>query len=248
MRPRKSCRPFSWNAIERGLETSRTSRSSTGSHSRARHVARAVGDARVGELAAPRSRSASAGPGERLLQRAAEELQALDAPADGQEAPAVVARHAVEREAGERHEGGDVAVEFGQRLRERDLAAAAARQAARHVVERAPVVERQALAQLRGDAQQLLQAAGEARAARRRRPRRAARARSRLRRRPLRPRRRCRCARSSPTMPAQARARSAGRFLDHAHQRHAQQARRCRRSARCCGRTSTGSPPRGWTG
>ena len=109
---------------------------------------------------------------------------------------------------------------------ERDLAAAAALQAPRHVVERAPVVQRQALAQLRGDAQQLLQVAGEAgRGVVHDRGAQDARRLGRLVGAGAPPRRGCRSGAAGRRCPARRASRSAGRFLDHAQQRHAQQPR-----------------------
>ena len=87
-----------------------------------------------------------------VLEVGAQVAQALDAPADRQEAPAGVARHAVEDEARQRGERDDGGIEFHQHIGQRPGSRAAAADRAAHAVEGAPVVERQALAQVRSDA------------------------------------------------------------------------------------------------
>src|SRR5437870_1366520 len=63
--------------------------------------------------------------GDRLLERRAKCLQALDAAADRQEAPSRVARHAVQRIAGERGERSNGEIELAQQIGEARLAPAA---------------------------------------------------------------------------------------------------------------------------
>ena len=148
--------PCSWKAIERGLASSRTSRSSTGSHSGPRHVARAVGDDRVGEPQQPgqvRVRRARRAPA--AASRTANCRRSMRRPIDRKRQPGSrvmpssakpdsVVNAAMSR------------VELAEHLGQRDRGGrGCAARRARHAVERAPVVERQPLAQLRCDAQQL---------------------------------------------------------------------------------------------
>ena len=79
-------------------------------------VARAVGDDAVGQFEQP-VQVAVFVHRQRALQHHALELQALEAAPDRHEAPAEVARHAVEREAGQRHQRGGGVVEDRHRLR-----------------------------------------------------------------------------------------------------------------------------------
>ena len=96
---------------------------------------------------------------QRDLQHQALERQALQAPPDRQKAPTVVARHAIHGKSGKRHQPGNGAVQPIERNRQGSFLAE--HRILYQRVDRAPVVQRHAIAQIERHLLQVAQIGGQ---------------------------------------------------------------------------------------